>query len=189
MITDKDQIMTLRGRLLEYNVLDKDACQASVSTPAINLHGIENATALVCIEYDKAVNKFYHTVDLFDKEGVFFGHYHKDFYLYITTEEAVQIHKDLFYLFNGKSHLLMIKLITAYVQTYEEINIEEGCIKIYTENTEEKLGECAEVQRLTIEDCNVVMLNMSNGYKYSLSNNSRYELMLILNYLRGRFPL
>jgi hypothetical protein len=188
MITDKNQIITLRGRLLEYNVLDKDACQASVSTPAINSHGIENATALVCIEYDKAENKFYHTVDLFDEEG-FVEHYHEDFYLYITSEEAEQMHKDLFYLFNGKSHLLMIKLITAYVQTYEEINIEEGCIKIYTEDTKQKLGECADVQRLTIEPQNVVILNMSNGYKYSLSNNSRYELMLILNYLRGRFPL
>lgn len=98
MITDKNQIMTLRGRLLEYNVLDKDACQASVSTPAINSHGIENATALICIEYNKAENKFYHTVDLFDEEG-FVDHYHEDFCLYITSEEAEQIHKDLFRLF------------------------------------------------------------------------------------------
>lgn len=104
MITDKNQIMTLRGRLLEYNVLDKDACQASVSTPAINSHGVENATALICIEYDKAENKFYHTVDLFDEKG-FVDHYHEDFCLYITSEEEKQIHKDLFYLFNGKVKL------------------------------------------------------------------------------------
>ena len=183
MITDKNQIITLRGGLLEYNVLDKDACQASVSTPAINSHGIENATALICIEYNKAENKFYHTVDLFDEEG-FVEHYHEDFYLYITSDEAEQIHKDLFKLFNSEVKLTETakELIRCYL-TFGNNKLHLKDCGLFVRGTE--------VQFITREGDNFLLfyIHMADGSvleSHELEYNDATE---ILHALQRLFPI
>ena len=183
MITDKNQIITLRGRLLEYNVLDKDACQASVSTPAINSHGIENATALICIEYDKAENKFYHTVDLFDEEG-FVEHYHEDFYLYITSEEAEQIHKDLFKLFNSEVKLTKTakELIRCYL-TFGNNNLHLKDCGLSVRGTE--------VQYIIRQGDDLLLfyIYMADGSVLSSDELEYNEVTAILHKLQDVFPI
>lgn len=183
MITDKNQIMTLRGRLLEYNVLDKDACQASVSTPAINSHGVDNATALICIEYDKAENKFYHTVDLFDEEG-FVEHYHEDFYLYITSEEAEQIHKDLFKLFHSEVELTETakELIRCYL-TFGNNNLHLKDCGLFVRGTE--------VQYITRKGNTLLLfyIYMADGSVLASDELEYNDATEILHALQRLFPI
>ena len=182
MITDKNQIMTLRGRLLEYNVLDKDACQAGVIIPAINSHGIENATALICIEYDKTENKFYHTVALLDEEG-FVEHYHEDFYLYITSEEAEQIHKDLFKLFNSEVKLTETakELIRCYL-TFGNNNLHLKDCGLFVRGTE--------VQYITRQGTDYLFhLFLGDGSVVGSDELEHNEVTEILHALQRLFPI